>query len=605
MSGQPFGQSDPGPRLGRLPGGEAPVAGEPDGRRFGSDAIAETLRGLGIEYIALNPGSSFRGLHDSLVNHLGNVGPEIVLCLHEEHAVSIAHGYAKVTDRAMAVALHSNVGLMHASMALFNAFCDRVPVLALGATGPLDAARRRPWIDWLHTATDQAALVRPFLKWDDQPASVPAAIQAILQAHRLSITAPKAPAYVCLDTTLQEEELDGDSSSTRHVVWRFEPSRDPGPASSAVGALAAALSAATKVVLLIGRTTRDREAWDRRIELAERLQASVHTHLKLPAAFPSSHPLHAEPPHSVASALLRDDLRTADMILALEWLDLGGALERAGDVNGQVISVSLDEQLHGGWGKESLAPVPADVHIHAGADATVEALLDALPARAAVDGADRRSTTVTGPPATGTPTVEDIARCLRDKLAGTPACLVRVPLSWAGRMWEIEHPLDYLGGDGGEGVGSGPGMTIGAALALRNDERVVLSVIGDGDYLMGVNALWTAAHYGLPLLIVVANNRSFFNDEIHQHQTALHRGRPTENRWIGQRISKPDVDVTSLAVAQGLTAFGPVRSCDQLADALSRGVDAARMGASVVVDVHVTSSVRGEDGRTVGHTTRG
>lgn len=265
MSGQPVGQPDQGPRLGRLPGGETPVAGESDGRRFGSDAIAETLRRLGIEYIALNPGSSFRGLHDSLVNHLGNVVPEIVLCLHEEHAVSIAHGYAKVTDRAMAVALHSNVGLMHASMALFNAFCDRVPVLALGATGPLDAARRRPWIDWLHTATDQAALVRPFLKWDDQPASVPAAIQAILQAHRLSITAPKAPAYVCLDTTLQEEELDSNSSSTCHVVRRFEPSRAPAPASSAVGDLAAALAAATKVVMLIGRTTRDREAWDRRI----------------------------------------------------------------------------------------------------------------------------------------------------------------------------------------------------------------------------------------------------------------------------------------------------------------------------------------------------
>src|SRR3954449_2382603 len=160
-----------------------------------SDAVAEMLRALEIPYVALNPGASYRGLHDSLVNHLGNERPQLLLCLHEEHAVAIAHGYAKVTDRPMAVALHSNVGLMHASMALFNAFCDRVPMLVVGATGPLDAARRRPWIDWLHTVTDQAALVRPFLKWDDQPLSVDAAVEALLQAHRLTMSSPRAPTY--------------------------------------------------------------------------------------------------------------------------------------------------------------------------------------------------------------------------------------------------------------------------------------------------------------------------------------------------------------------------------------------------------------------------
>src|SRR6185312_1321475 len=163
---------------------ELPIPSGVERPQFGSDAIADVLRALKIEFIALNPGSSFRGLHDSLVNYLGNDLPRMLLCLHEEHAVAIAHGYAKVTDKAMAVALHSNVGLMHASMGLFNAFCDRVPLLALGATGPLDAARRRPWIDWLHTATDQAALVRPYLKWDDQPGSVEAATKAVAHAHR-------------------------------------------------------------------------------------------------------------------------------------------------------------------------------------------------------------------------------------------------------------------------------------------------------------------------------------------------------------------------------------------------------------------------------------
>src|SRR3954467_14419443 len=164
-----------------------------------SDAVADMLRAVGVPYIALNPGASYRGLHDSLVNHLGNERPEIVLCLHEEHAVAIAHGYAKVTGRPMAVALHANVGLMHATMALFNAFCDRVPMLALGATGPVDAAARRPWIDWIHTAADQGALVRDYTKWDDQPASVPAALDALAHAAQLAATPPCAPVYVNLD----------------------------------------------------------------------------------------------------------------------------------------------------------------------------------------------------------------------------------------------------------------------------------------------------------------------------------------------------------------------------------------------------------------------
>src|SRR5579884_3573173 len=153
----------------------APPAGPPP-LGWGSDAIAELLRRLELPYISLNPGSSYRGLHDSLVNYLGNERPRMIVCLHEEHAVAVAHGYAKVTGRPMAVALHSNVGLMHATMALYNAFCDRVPMLVIGATGPVDAARRRPWIDWIHTAADQGALVRNYVKWDDQPASVEAAL---------------------------------------------------------------------------------------------------------------------------------------------------------------------------------------------------------------------------------------------------------------------------------------------------------------------------------------------------------------------------------------------------------------------------------------------
>src|ERR1700742_1994427 len=175
---------------------------------FGSDVVADTLRALGIPYIALNPGASYRGLHDSLVNYLGNAAPQMLLCLHEESAVAIAHGYAKVTGRAMAAALHSNVGLMHATMAIFNAWCDRMPVLLLGATGPVDAAKRRPWIDWIHTARDQGALIRDYTKWDDQPASPAAARESILRGTWIANTVPQGPVYINFDAELQESKVN-------------------------------------------------------------------------------------------------------------------------------------------------------------------------------------------------------------------------------------------------------------------------------------------------------------------------------------------------------------------------------------------------------------
>src|SRR6201997_2900605 len=174
---------------------------------FGSDVVAETLRDLDIPYIALNPGASYRGLHDSLVNHLGNAAPQMLLCLHEEAAIAIAHGYAKVTGRAMAAAVHSNVGLMHGTMAIFNAWCDRMPMVILGATGPVDAVKRRPWIDWIHTARDQGALIREYTKWDDQPASPGAAREAILRGTWIANTVPQGPVYINFDAELQEAKV--------------------------------------------------------------------------------------------------------------------------------------------------------------------------------------------------------------------------------------------------------------------------------------------------------------------------------------------------------------------------------------------------------------
>jgi thiamine pyrophosphate-dependent acetolactate synthase large subunit-like protein len=590
--------------VSRLPT-EKPAAHSAGGT-WGSDRLADVLRELGVDFVALNPGSSFRGLHDSLVNHLGNDQPQLLLCLHEEQAVAIAHGYAKVTDRAMAVALHSNVGLMHASMALFNAFCDRVPMLVVGATGPLDAARRRPWIDWLHTATDQAALVRPFLKWDDQPQSVAAATEALMQAHRLTMSSPRAPTYVCLDTSIQEGELSEEAPAVADVVRRFEPAGQPAPDPAAVEQLAQRLTDAPRVVLLVGRTTRSPGAWRARIELAERLAATVFTHHKLPAAFPTSHPLHVAPPQGFVSRAIQEAVRGADVIVALDWLDLGGTLAAADCAGGFVASITLDDHLHHGWGKESMRPVAADMHIQAGADLTVDALLRTLGPQARPPRAEGPAPSVRpSRPGSGALVVENIADALRAAIANGPACLVRTPLSWSGGLWEADDPLDVLGGDGGEGVGSGPGMTVGAALALRDRDRLVVSVLGDGDYLMGLQALWTAAHYRLALLIVVANNRSYFNDEVHQHRVAVRRERPAENRWIGQRIADPEPDLAALARSLGLVGYGPVTTIDALAGTLAQAVALARDGQAVVVDVHIESTVEGDDARAAGQSERG
>ncbi|MPZ48415.1 MAG: hypothetical protein GEU75_03725 [Dehalococcoidia bacterium] len=189
--------------------------------QYGSDLIVEMFASLGIPYVAFNPGSSYRGIHDSLVNFETAGMPEMVLCLHEEIAVAVAHGYARVTGKPMLAALHDLVGLQHGSMAIFNAWCDRVPMLVIGGTGPMAPENRRAHIDWVHTALVQGNVVRDIVKWDDQPASLQAIPESILRAYRIAMTEPSAPVYLCFDVDLQEAPISGsiplpDPPASRH-----------------------------------------------------------------------------------------------------------------------------------------------------------------------------------------------------------------------------------------------------------------------------------------------------------------------------------------------------------------------------------------------------
>jgi len=556
---------------------------------FGSDVVADTLRALQIPYVALNPGASYRGLHDSIVNFLGNETPQMLLCLHEESAVAIAHGYAKVTGKAMAAAVHSNVGLFHATMAIFNAWCDRVPVIVLGATGPVDAAKRRPWIDWIHTARDQGAIVRNYSKWDDQPASPTAAREALIRAAWIANTAPMGPVYINLDAEMQEAKLAEPLAPIDPA--RFMPPADPAASAALIEAAAAILKAAKHPLILMGRTTRSLEGWNARVALAETLDAKVVSDLKIGCGFPTDHPLHAGAPAS--NAMVPEAIgaiKAADAILALDWVDLAGGLRAAlgqEAPKAKIIHVSADFHLHNGWSMDYEGLPPVDLLLPTTPEEAVPQLLAALGGAKARKPAAVRARAEPYQPSSGPLRVDDLARALKAAVGEREVTLTHLPLSWNGATWPFRHPLDYIGSEGGGGVGGGPGISVGAALALKGSPRLPIAICGDGDFCMGVTAIWTAVHYRIPLLIVVCNNRSFFNDELHQERVARIRNRPPENRWIGQRISDPDIDCSGLAQAQGAVGFDPVTKTSDLVATFENAIAAVEQGRVAVVDVRV------------------
>jgi len=560
----------------------APKAG------FGSDVVADTLRALDLPYIALNPGASYRGLHDSIVNYLGNTQPEMLLCLHEEHAIHIAQGYAKVTDKPMACAVHSNVGLMHATMAIFNAWCDRMPVVIMGATGPVDAAIRRPWIDWIHTSRDQAAMIRNYIKFDDLPGSPQAARESLVRAKWIAETVPKGPVYINLDSHLQEAPLAGDLPPMD--VNRFAPTMQLGPSAQQVEQVAGLIRKAKNLVIVYGRFSRSEKGWAERVQLAEKLGAGVLTDLKVGCSFPSDHPLHigcpGMGPHADAAAALK----AADLVLAFDVVDLGG-LFRANFGNAspsaKIVHVSMDHRIHNGWSMDHQILPPVDHFVSADTDLTVTALLGVLADVKAPALKTREAKKIELRGASERPLVRDLAVALNRSLANRKTCLMSTSIAWHEDWWPMRHPLDYTGGAGGGGLAAGPGISVGGALALKGTDRMAVGIVGDGDFLMGNTAVWTAVRYKLPLLLVISNNSSFYNDELHQERVAIARNRPVENKWIGQKMIEPDVDIAKIAEGQGAVGIGPVHTIGELDAAYAKAIAVVEAGGVAVVDVRV------------------
>ncbi len=589
MSGEGHKSGGAEPSHGALaPGVEAPRGASRDGAIFGSDVMAEALQALDVPFIALNPGASYRGLHDSIVNYLGNDNPRMLLCLHEEHAIAIAQGYAKVTEKAMAAAVHSNVGLMHASMAIFNAWCDRAPVVIMGATGSVDSQKRRPWIEWIHTSRDQASMVRHYVKWDDQPGSVGAARESILRAGWIANTAPKGPTYVVLDVELQEKSQSEPLPpiDPRRYMPPVTHSVDPAQIKSAVDALLGAKNP----LILMGRVSRSEADWRARVELAEKLGARVATDTKVAAAFPTDHGLHTGAAGSGAGADVMDAIRQADVILSLDWVDLGGTMKSAlGSVESKakIIQVTLDYVLHNGWSFDYMALPTVDLLISSETDIAVAAMVRELAGKPSKFAGGNGAPPLDPALDKGPITVNQMFAALRRVTDGKTVSLLQAPLSYNSKSWHFRHPLDYIGTDGGGGIGSGPGISVGAALALRGSGRLPISVFGDGNFMMGCQAIWTAAHYKIPLLVLVANNQSFYNDELHQERMARMRNRPVENKWIGQRMDDPELDLATIARGQGAIGFGPVKDAAELEGVFRDALKELEAGKVVVVDVRV------------------
>jgi acetolactate synthase I/II/III large subunit len=582
----------------------APAPSEPV-PEYGSDLVVDLLRGLGIEYAAFNPGASFRGLHDSLVNYGADERPRTILCNHEEISVALAHGYAKATGRPMVAALHNVVGLQHACMAIFNAWCDRVPVLLLGGTGPMDSTRRRPWIEWIHTALVQGNHVRDFVKFDDQPASAAGLAESILRAYRLMTAEPTGPVYVCLDAAVQEDPLPkGVALPTDLQRWVAQA-----PVQADLDGLRKAagwLSESRRPVILADTVGRSRAATDALRAVAEKLNAPV-VDLGSRFNFPSEHPLEA-------TERREDLLKEADVILAVDVVDLWGALQAnaarhrpagfAPRDDAKIISLSISDLLVHSWTSDFQRMQPVDLSLVGESRVALPALLDFLgtSGSAATERAQRAQTLAAAGRAaraeweTRARTLAQgssdavalgaLGLALREALAGHDWVLSNNELrGWARRLWRIEQPYQYTGTAGGAGLGYGIGASLGVGLAHKGSGRIVLNLQPDGDLLYCSSALWTAAHEKLPLLMVMLNNHSYYNSEEHGLRMAERRGRPAERAGIGTRPEGPAVDFATVARGFGISSAGPITSAADLPRALATAVEAVASGEPYLLDV--------------------
>jgi acetolactate synthase-1/2/3 large subunit len=575
---------------------------------WGSDVIVEAIRELGIEYIALNPGASFRGVHDSLVNYLGNTKPEIILCNHEEIAIAVAHGYGRAAGKPMVAFVHDIVGLLHSSMAIFNAWMAREGVIVLGGTGPVDANHRRPWIDWIHTANVQGNAVRDIVKWDDQPASVEASVESLIRAYHLVTTEPKGPVYVCFDTDVQEGKLEQPFEMPDFS--KFPPPTRFNADPAGLDHVADLLMAAKNPAIIADFLGRNEASTAGLVRLAESLAVPVITGGDL-YNFPTHHPLNATDSKN-------ELLSEADVVVALDVYDLQQILTRQNwatrtneDIlrpDAKLVDISLRQLLVKSWADDHGALYPTEIQLAADTGLAIPALADIIERRLE-DGSgnsgdieERRSkitdlhdSNVAKNRAIATEKASEhplhlatIAQTLFDVVKSDDWVIGNGDLrGWVQKLWDFNSPHQDMGARGGGGLGQGLGHAVGVALANRDKGRLTVNIQSDGDMLFTPAAIWTAVHHKIPMLIIMYNNRTYGNDLGHQSTVAITRGRPEENKTVGIDITDPNVDFVKLAQSFGAYAEGTVEKAEDMEAAFERArKEVVENGRVALVDVY-------------------
>ncbi len=586
------------------PGAESKESVTPGERvigRPGSDFMVDVIKATGIEYIASNPGSSFRSLQESIVNYGGNKKPEFLTCMHEESSVAMAHGYAKAAGKPMGILAHGTVGLQHAAMAVYNAWCDRVPIMMF-AGNFLDADKRRPGVEWYHCVQDPAALLRDFTKWDDQPVSLQHFAESVMRGYKLATMPPMEPVLITADGDLAEEPVHDEKKLRIPKLTRSIP---PQGDSGALSEAAKMLVAAEHPVIMADRAARSQEGMKRMVELAEALNVPV-IDIGGRMNFPTTHYLCRS-----------DDRRAlvgeADVALLLEVADPWGQFNTVTDPHHEyrrlakpdvkVIHISLGESLTKSNYQDMQRFMPVDLAIFGDAEASLPALTEAvkgatsIPRRLAL--ADRaaklrtehrrmkeraRTAASNGWDATPVSTAR-LTTQLWNAIKNDKWCLAVSGVAWGRSLWPATEYYNFLGGSGGAGVGYDAPAAVGAALANRDKGIVTVSIQRDGDLMYAPGVLWTAAHHKIPILMLMHNNRAYHQEVMHLQKMAGLHNRRMDSASVGTTIENPNIDFAKLAQSVGVWAEGPITDGAAIGPALSRALTVVKRGEPALVDV--------------------
>lgn len=569
--------------------------------RPGSDFMVDVIKATGIEYIASNPGSSFRSLQESIVNYGDNKKPEFLTCMHEESSVGMAQGYAKAAGKPMGIMAHGTVGLQHAAMAVYNAWCDRVPVVMF-AGNFLDAEKRRPGVEWYHCVQDPAALLRDFIKWDDQPLSLQHFAESVMRGYKIATTVPMGPVLITADGSLAEGPIY-DEKKLR--IPKLTISIPPQGDSGAVVEAAKLLVVAENPVILADRASRSQEGIKRLVELAEALNAPV-IDIGGRMNFPTSHYL-------CRSADRRSLVGQADVALLLEVADPWGQFNTVTDPyheyrrlakpDVKVIHISLGDTLTKSNYQDMQRFMPVDLPISGDAQATLPALIEAVKSatnmtqRGTIAGRatklredhrrmkDRARAAASQGWDTSPCSTARVSAQLYNIIKNDKWCLAVSSVQWNRNLWPATEYHNFIGSSGGAGQGYGAPAAVGAALANRDKGIVTVSIEGDGDLMYAPGALWTAAHHKIPLLMVVHNNRAYHQEVMHLQKMAGLHNRRMDTAAIGTTIENPNIDYAKLAQSMGVWGEGPITNPAAIGPALSRALAVVKRGEPALVDV--------------------